>query len=90
MIFVTVGLARTEGDQKVIGYGMVGMRVLELNCFLNLLFLYFQCIMDFTEAARVCVLLLRIREVRLKKKYWAHSIVSQTLLNENCINYFRI
>jgi hypothetical protein len=71
MIFVTVGLARTEADQKVTGYGTVGMRALELNCFLNLLFLYFQCIMDFTEAARV--LLLRIREVRLKKKYWAHS-----------------
>jgi hypothetical protein len=37
--------------------------------------------MDFTEAACVCALLLRIREVRHKKRYWVHPIVSQRLLN---------
>jgi hypothetical protein len=51
-----------------------GMRALELICCLHLLFIYFQCIMDFTQAARV--LLLRMREARLKKKYWVHPTVT--------------
>jgi hypothetical protein len=37
--------------------------------------------MDFTEATCVCALLLRIREVRRKKRHWVHPIVSERLLN---------
>jgi hypothetical protein len=65
--------AITESLRNTAGM-YVCMRALELNCCLHLLFLYFQCIMDFTQAG--FVLLLSMREVRLKKKYWVHPTVT--------------
>jgi hypothetical protein len=37
--------------------------------------------MDITETACVCALLLRIRKVQGKKRYWVYPIVSKRLLN---------
>jgi hypothetical protein len=40
-----------------------------------------QYVMDLTETACVCALLLRIRKVQRKKRHWVHPIVSKRLLN---------
>jgi hypothetical protein len=65
---------------------------------------FFQYVMDLTETACVCALLLRTRQVQHKKRHWVHPILSNRLLNgqfyklyedlRNCrgkfFNYFRM
>jgi hypothetical protein len=54
---------------------------LQLNCCLYEQLFFSQYIMDLTETARVCALLLRIRKVHRKKRHWVHPIASKGLLN---------
>jgi hypothetical protein len=69
------------GDGKVAGGGTVNARSLQLNSCLYVQLFFFQYVMDVTETACVCALLLRIRKVQRKKRHWVHSIVSKRLLN---------
>jgi len=67
----------TCGDKNV----AVTVRALQLESCLYRRLFFFQYRMDFTETARVCALLLRIRKDRRKKRHWVHPVVSKRLLN---------
>jgi hypothetical protein len=92
------------GDRKVAGGGTMNACSLQLKCCLYEQLFFSQYVMDLTQTACVCALLLRIRKVQCKKWHWVHPIVGKRLLKgqfyklyedlRNCwgkfFNYFRM